>query len=219
MNKKPFKNPKYKSNEKAASSSSGDDFFITKTIQSNRKTNDNFFVKAQKSRKSTQKINKSQDGVTKKTKKPFDKKQWRLKKYSNKYKVEEWESKRKEFMTRRYNKELKKQSTSFDVQKIYEEEANSNVEEEKEEENLNKKKKTNRNFKEAVEDLQTAKEKRREEAEKRRAEKKAALEAYKKRKIEKNRILSKRTNRGQPIMKGRLELLLQQIQEGCDAKS
>lgn len=221
MNRKPFKSQKYKSAEKPSTSSAADDFFITKTAQKhNKKPNDNFFVKAQKSRKPIQKFNKSQEAIAKKIKKPFDKKQWRLKKYSNKYKVEEWENKRKEFMTRRYNKELKKQPVSFDVQKIYEAEVNSDLDGEKEEqENLNKKKKTSRNFVEAIGDLQEDKVKRREEAERRRAEKKAALEAYKKRKIEKNRILSKKTNKGQPIMKGRLELLLQQIQESCGANT
>lgn len=187
---------------------------------------DNFFVQAKMRQDRSEKLSKSQ--VNKKTsdaqqqKKPFDKKQWRLQKYSNKYKVEEWENKRKKIMTRRYNKVLKKQP-SFDVQKIYEEaerdaqtiekfEGQDSVETS---ENSNKKKGRGRNYAEKIESWKEDKEKKREEAEKRKAEKMAALEAYRQKKVQKNRILTKKTSKGQPIMKGRLELLLQQIQESC----
>lgn len=151
-------------------------------------------------------------------KKPFDKKQWRLQKYSKKHKIEEWEEKRRKFMTRRYNKELKKQP-KFDVNKIYEETQNNKEEEEEEEPNFllpeNPKKRGKKSYASRIENLEDEREKARQEAERRRAEKKAALEAYKKKKHERNRILGKKTSKGQPLMKGRMELLLKEIEEKC----
>jgi len=43
--------------------------------------------------------------------------------------------------------------------------------------------------------------------------KKEALEAYKKKKMEKFKVLSKKTRRGQPVMAGRMQLLLEKIQK------
>lgn len=224
MNKKPSKNkiPPQKP------STSGDSFFIQPTVAKNlhkerkqEKVNDTFLKKSQRKREPTKSSNKQQQQLkddSVKSKKPFDKKQWRLKKYSKKYKLEEWESNRKRIIERRYNRELKKQP-SFDVQKIYKEAEEEENEETNEEEEMqtdtNKGRKKRMNYKEMIEKIKQDKEKAREEAIKKKQEKKEKLEQYKRKKAEKNRILSKRTKRGQPIMKGRLELLLQQIQETC----
>lgn len=228
MNKKSFKNkpPPQKP------STSSESFFIQpndaqkirqeRQVQKRQKTNDKFFKKPEnkrepiRQRKTLVKQQKTNDDVTKE-KKPFDKKQWRLKKYSNKYKLEEWENNRKKVIGRQYNRELKRQPT-FDVQKIYEEAEKEESEEtqtEASEVKPEKGRKKRLNYMEMVEKVQQDKEKAREEAIKKREEKKAKIEEYRKKKAERNRILSQKTKKGQPVMKGRLELLLQQIQESC----
>lgn len=232
-----FKNPK----NKPQTQNSSDGFFVRPSVaekireeKQNQKSErrkapaDKFFVKAGKFRqqqhKEKPKTQLKDETKQPRDKKPFNKKQWRLQKYSNKYKVEEWENKRREFMTRRYNKELKskelKRQPGFDVQKIYEEvekqeTQESAVEVAENEEEAKWKRKGKRNYANTIQKLKYDKEQAREEAEKRKEEKKAAMEAYKRKKLEKNRILGKKTSRGQPLMKGRLELLLQQIQESC----
>ncbi|XP_032593247.2 thyroid transcription factor 1-associated protein 26 isoform X2 [Drosophila grimshawi] len=54
-----------------------------------------------------------------------------------------------------------------------------------------------------------------EEAERSRikTEKEARIKAYKKQRLEKTKAISKRTQRGQPLMKDRMQLLLKQIEE------
>ncbi|KAM8706793.1 hypothetical protein ACLKA7_010969 [Drosophila subpalustris] len=44
-------------------------------------------------------------------------------------------------------------------------------------------------------------------------EKEARIKAYKKQRLEKTKVISKRTQRGQPLMKDRMQLLLKQIEE------
>lgn len=45
------------------------------------------------------------------------------------------------------------------------------------------------------------------------AEKEQRMKAYKKQRLEKTKAISKRTQRGQPLMKDRMQLLLKQIEE------
>lgn len=45
------------------------------------------------------------------------------------------------------------------------------------------------------------------------AEKEQRINAYKKQRLEKTKAISKRTQRGQPLMKDRMQLLLKQIEE------
>lgn len=45
------------------------------------------------------------------------------------------------------------------------------------------------------------------------AEKEQRIKAYKKQRLEKTKAISKRTQRGQPLMKDRMQLLLKQIEE------
>ncbi|XP_030371093.1 thyroid transcription factor 1-associated protein 26 [Scaptodrosophila lebanonensis] len=51
------------------------------------------------------------------------------------------------------------------------------------------------------------------ERERVKAEKEARIKQYKKQRLEKTKIISKRTQRGQPLMKDRMQLLLKQIEE------
>ncbi len=61
---------------------------------------------------------------------------------------------------------------------------------------------------------QAAAERKEREAEKRRRheERTEAINKYKERKAERYKVLSKKTKKGQPVMAGRMELLLQKIQ-------
>ncbi|XP_033164562.1 thyroid transcription factor 1-associated protein 26 [Drosophila mauritiana] len=51
------------------------------------------------------------------------------------------------------------------------------------------------------------------EREKVRADRDAQVKAYKKKRLEKTKAISKRTQKGQPLMKDRMQLLLKQIEE------
>lgn len=52
-----------------------------------------------------------------------------------------------------------------------------------------------------------------EDAKRRKEEREEALKKYKEKKIRNFKMLSKRTKKGQPVMKGRIELLLEKIQQ------
>ena len=54
--------------------------------------------------------------------------------------------------------------------------------------------------------------KRKEEAERKQREMKLALEKYEQKKKKRNKKLLSRTSKGQPIMKNRIEMLLEKIQ-------
>lgn len=57
------------------------------------------------------------------------------------------------------------------------------------------------------------KKKRIEEAARIKAEREEALKNYKQKKIRNFKVLSKKTKKGQPVMKGRIEMLLERIQQ------
>lgn len=202
---------------KSQPSSSGD-FFIKKT-------------EAPKFKIKNPEASSSKEDPEKKQKKPFDKRKYRLQKYSKKYKLEQWEDKRKKTVLREYYKELKHESpsTGFDVRKIYEENENNDDSEARNpesspeitQEDKGEKDKTipekfkRKPFKRAHLEFQRIKEekqKRREEMLKLKAEKEEARKAHKKKKIENYKRLSRKTKKGQPIMKDRIELLLEKIQ-------
>lgn len=236
-----------------------------------------FFVREEMAVKENDAINESSPQETQGGKKPFDKKKWRMQKYSKKYKLEQWEEKRKKAVLRHYYKDVKQ--TDKGISKIYEQYNSSESEEEdntekndmeenennlnnsinmgrnsrrsfkndvarneeeeitdnsKNEENIknesdasnsnfkNESEASNSNFKKrkaykkAHEEYQRIKEekkKRREELEKKKAERDAALKIYKQKKVEKFKRLNKKTKRGQPVMKDRIEMLLEQIQK------
>ena len=69
-------------------------------------------------------ISDKMDNFTEKSvKKPHDKKAYRKKKYDQKTKVDLWKSKREKYIKHQYNKIQKKETSNFDVKKIYEEES------------------------------------------------------------------------------------------------
>lgn len=51
-----------------------------------------------------------------------------------------------------------------------------------------------------------------EEANRKKAEREEALRNYKEKKMRNFKVLSKKTRKGQPVMKGRIEMLLEKIQ-------
>ncbi|GJQ86769.1 hypothetical protein Trydic_g5563 [Trypoxylus dichotomus] len=169
-------------------------------------------------------------------KKPFDKKKWRLQRYSKKYKLQQWQETRKKAILKEYYKQTKENATTnFNVQKIYEaaEQGDSNSPKEDEVENENnlnseitndvsdsnpqlpsrKQKKIHLNAYQEYQRLKEDKIKRREEIRKNREERDKALKEYKKEKTRKFKRLNKKTSRGQPVMKYRMQMLLEQIQQ------
>ncbi|KAI4487879.1 hypothetical protein M0802_011767 [Mischocyttarus mexicanus] len=144
--------------------------------------------------------------TSKSEKKIFDKKKYRLKKYSNKYKVDQWQERRKLAISRNYYKEIRKeQHGSFQQQ---------NKTEFKNETSEPKKKPSffdiaKREYERKKED----KKKRKEEMLRIKSEREEALRKYKEKKLKTYKMLSKKTKKGQPVMKDRIELLLQKIQQ------
>ncbi|XP_040573615.1 uncharacterized protein [Lepeophtheirus salmonis] len=128
------------------------------------------------------------------------KKSWRENTYGKKNKVDEWKTQNRKKLEYRYFKMLKKEG--IDKQ-------NANLTPIGAEKN---------NFKKVKEDFKKrkliAEKKVREDEKKMRfLEKQKAKEAYQKKKAEKFKILSQRTRKGQPLMKGRLQLLYEKIKE------
>ncbi|XP_071452641.1 thyroid transcription factor 1-associated protein 26 homolog [Hetaerina americana] len=144
-------------------------------------------------------------------KKPFDKKKWRERTYSKKFKIQQWEERRKKGIIREYLKELKKSkletsSLHTDNQRITSSAGESS----------GKRKPSAYQFaQQEYERKKQEKQQRREEAIRRKAEKQEALEKYKQKKMERYKKLSKKTKKGQPVMKDRIEMLLEKIQSEC----
>lgn len=155
-------------------------------------------------------------------KKPFDKKTYRLKKYSKKYKLQQWEEKRKQRLMREYQKEVKKESMAGTYKpKLFDEDTIDSSNTGRfvkhpdliEKENLQTKKDPFQKAKEEYKKVKQSKLEKKQEFEKIKEEKKQKLEEYKRKKQERFKKLSKKTKKGQPVMTGRLELLLEKIQE------
>ena len=152
------------------------------------------------------------------SKKPFDKAAWRKKKYGHDHRVEQWKDQHRLQMKRSYKKVQRK--------------------DEKRQNYLNKFNKDNQN-KVAESDLVitgsksvkppsslikakdqfnkkvTAKKLKEEDQAKKEAERKEAIKNYKAKKCAKLKVLSAKTRKGQPVMAGRIELLLEKIQDQC----
>lgn len=213
------------------SSNSSGSFFVTSSDKEeimNKKPEERHKPRIQ----SEKNKNVSKVGNTKgvKFKKPFDKKKWRIQKYSKKYKLEQWENERKKTVLQEYYKQIKDEP-KYDVQKIYEQYG----EEDDNENNLNKDLQESRNevqheskvqlgsskqklkrFKKAGEQFQRLKEdaiKRNEEMANEKLKREEAKNQYKAQKLDKLKKLNKKTKKGQPIMKYRMEMLLEQIQK------
>lgn len=155
-------------------------------------------------------------------KKPFDKKAYRLKKYSKKYKLEQWEEQRKKVLLRNLQKELKNDEVSgtykpktFDEDIIDGQEVGRFVKHPDllGKENVVVKKKPFLSAREKQEKIKQEKIEKQQQVQKAIEEKKQKLDAYRKKKQEKFKKLSRKTKKGQPVMTGRLELLLEKIQK------
>lgn len=158
-------------------------------------------------------------------KKPFDKKAYRLKKYSKKYKLEQWEEKRKKKLLYDYHKSIKNDPMlgSYTPKSFDEDTIDSNEPEVGkfvrhpdliEKAKVQKTKKDPfKKAKEHYEKLKLEKLQKQQELEKSKQEKAQKLQEYKKKKQERFKKLSKKTKKGQPVMTGRLELLLEKIQK------
>lgn len=215
------------SRKKSSADSSSGSFFITPADKQKVKGNNEYKSKNKLLKKS------EKEGTSKK--KPFDKKKYRLKKYSKKYKIDQWEQKRKRTVLNEYYKQIKDDKTTSDVQKIYEQydseenEGSSSVQEKNDNENnlnedlsMKKRRGTNRKkvFKKSHEEFQQVREenaRRKEEIEKKEAERAEIIKQQKLKRFERNKLLNKKTRKGQPIMKHRMEMLLEQIQHSLES--
>ncbi|XP_018353505.1 PREDICTED: thyroid transcription factor 1-associated protein 26 homolog isoform X1 [Trachymyrmex septentrionalis] len=141
--------------------------------------------------------------------KKFDKKKYRLQKYSNKYKINQWEERRKKAVLREYYKELKKDQQNSAGTSSNLSNTSKNVNE------TSKLKKSNAFFKAKREYQREQEEKknRLENAIRIKAEREKALKKYREKKLQNYKVLSKKTKKGQPVMKGRIEMLLEKIQQ------
>lgn len=160
-------------------------------------------------------------------KKPFDKKKWRTKKYSNKYKIEQWEDKRKKAVLRSYYRELKQSSSPHkttskesDLDKSLGQTSTVVNDDLNLTRTSNVRRMDNTSKKAHLEFLRIKEEKRKskEEALKKKEEKKKAIEMSRQKKTEKFKRYNKRNKKGQPIMKDRIELLLEKLQHNMNSE-
>ncbi|XP_011867211.1 PREDICTED: thyroid transcription factor 1-associated protein 26 homolog [Vollenhovia emeryi] len=143
--------------------------------------------------------------------KKFDKKKYRLQKYSNKYKINQWEERRKKAVLRGFYKELGKS------QQISGEASLGSNSKNGDEASASRHKgsaffKAKREYRRKQEEAK----KRREDAARVKAEREEALRNYKEKRMRNFKLLSKKTSKGQPVMKGRVEMLLERIQRNVD---
>lgn len=109
--------------ESSKPQTSSDSFFVKKNDAAKNKPNklasknqSGTFHKGNKSKKGNASNSKEEE-----SKKPFNKKKWRLQKYSNKYKVEQWAEKRKHAVIKDYRRQVDENAPKLDVGKIYQE--------------------------------------------------------------------------------------------------
>ncbi|XP_030024130.2 thyroid transcription factor 1-associated protein 26 homolog [Manduca sexta] len=168
-------------------------------------------------------------GVTEK--KPFDKKAYRLKKYSKKYKLDQWEENRKKKLLRDYYKEVKNEpkdnlTGSYKAKSFDEDTTDSNnvgkfvrhpdlIEKDEEQSKIKDvpKKDPYHKAKEHYNKVKEEKLLKKENIEKAKEERNQKLQEYKKKKQQRFKKLSKKNKKGQPMMTGRLEMLLEKIQK------
>lgn len=228
-------NFKPRSNEKKLSHSN-DGFFIKKSKNKNNIPSDDSVNQKTSFSGSQKKVPRKKEtypdpvgNLTEQetTKKPFDKKNWRFKRYNKKFKIEQWKEVRKTRMLRQYDKTLKKNKP---VAINFEEES-----EDPEENAIQGTEQTGklRNNSDTVKNLEESdvvqisafskrkkayqgdeeKEDKQIEYLKRKAAKEAAAKEYKRKKLEKYKKLNQKTRKGQPVMKGRIEVLLEEIEK------
>ena len=158
--------------------------------------------------------------------KKFDKKAYRTKKYDNKAKLEEWKQKRKVSMQHKYKKLLKKEPTGHRALDIYKQFENTEPSSQQHNNNQNKPEtlasKTGGKFvkntslnraRQKFEEKKAAKAQRQAEILQRQKDRDEALKKYKEKKELRFKKLNAKNRKGQPLMGGRIELLLEKIQE------
>ncbi|KAJ1529544.1 hypothetical protein ONE63_006316 [Megalurothrips usitatus] len=139
--------------------------------------------------------------------KTFNKSQWRTNKYSHKSKVQQFEEKRRKSALHKYYKELKKSGLSGNSQQ---KPLIPGIPDKRQHRDINPYEKA----KQELERRSKEKEEIRAERERQKAEREEALQKYKKEKLRKYKMLHKKTKKGQPVMAGRMEMLLEKIQQG-----
>ncbi|XP_061380757.1 thyroid transcription factor 1-associated protein 26 [Danaus plexippus] len=157
-------------------------------------------------------------------KKPFDKKAYRLKKYSKKYKLEQWEEQRKKRLMHDYQKMLKNEQVSgtYKSKTFDEDEPDGDSEVGKfvrhpdlmknDQASQKTKKDPFAKAKEQFNKVKQDKIDKKQALEQAKQERMQKMQEYKKKKQERFKKLSKKNKKGQPVMTGRLELLLEKIQ-------
>jgi len=159
-------------------------------------------------------------------KKKFDKKAYRTKKYDNKAKLEDWKEKRKVSMQHKYKKMLKKEGkAAHNVMEIYKQFESTNpagsetpsgldngTRQKKQSTKVIKHSSLNR-AKQRFEEKKAAAARKQEEFQQKQKERAEALKKYRQKKDLRFKKLSAKTRKGQPLMGGRIELLLEKIQE------
>ncbi|XP_014612921.1 PREDICTED: thyroid transcription factor 1-associated protein 26 homolog [Polistes canadensis] len=143
------------------------------------------------------------DSRISKSEKIFDKKKYRMKKYSNKYKVDKWQLRTtlailRDFYKQYHKDEYGQQNKSEFKTETSEPKKSLSFFDIARSEYLQKK---------------ADKKRKKEEMLRIKTEKEEALRKYKEKKMQKYKKLSKKTKKGQPVMKERIELLLQKIQQ------
>lgn len=148
-------------------------------------------------------------------KRNFDKKKWRETQYSHKQRVSEWESKRKEAVKRKYRKMLKKDESTSSVHitnrlyNIADGNYNSGYSQPPPPQRLSEFQRAKLEY----ERIQGLKEEARLEREQKVKEREMAIMKSKQVRLERIKKLTQKTKKGQPVMKGRIEILLEKIQK------
>ena len=151
-------------------------------------------------------------------KKVFDKKAYRIKKYDKKVKVDEWKIKRQTFMTHKYKKLQKRLSPGPDLAKIYNEGKTSagqpsEISQNKAEKPGFRKPTSLDRAKKMFEQKKNERSNKEAEFQRRQAEKVAKQKIYKEKKDKRYKTIKAKTKNGQPLMGGRIDLLLERIQQ------
>ncbi|KAJ8676418.1 hypothetical protein QAD02_012205 [Eretmocerus hayati] len=144
-------------------------------------------------------------------KKPFDKKKYREQKYSNKFKVNQWEERRRKAMLRNLYKDLKRDEQMSKVKPHMRNEQGN----QSDDPNASSNKKPKIPFFSAKQELTRKKQeqqRKKEEFLRVKKEKEEAIQKYKEKRMKTFKKLSQKTKKGQPVMRGRMELLLEKIQ-------
>ncbi|KAJ0171407.1 hypothetical protein K1T71_012957 [Dendrolimus kikuchii] len=198
QNKKPKKYEKKDNKEQSS-----------KEEYNNKKDNYNKQVKARQ-----QQFDEDRDA---KEKKLFDKKTYRLKKYSKKYKLEQWEEQRKKKLLRTYYKEIENDPAAGTYKPVSFDEDTPDGNEfigryvkhpdliKQETAHKEKKRDPYHKAKAEYKKIKQDKLEKKVEMQKAKEERNQKLQEYKKKKQDRFKKLSKKNKKGQPMMKGSFE--------------